>query len=173
MASDLVAQLPGLSGSWTWKPTSACDASRSVSHGRELPIGYCVYVCVTAHISSVISHRSESFWDSARVNVHVFGFLRGTQTSYMTPVLTRTPHSCLFSSQFRYIFFSFVAIMMLCTHAEMLNFPTSDFHWSPFVLSIGAGGLLYVQSKINAGLEKEKACLVGRICACFDEKGLL
>lgn len=52
-------------------------------------------------------------------------------------------------------------MMMLCTYADMLNFPTSVFHWSPFVLSGGGGGggerLLYVHLKINTGLEKEKA----------------
>lgn len=52
----------------------------------------------------------------------------------------------------------------MCTHAEMLNFPTSVFHRSPFA---------YVHSKIKTGLVKEKACLFGRIYACFDEKALL
>lgn len=37
----------------------------------------------------------------------------------------------------------------------------------------GGGGLLFAHLKINSGLVKEKAGLLGRICACFDEEALL
>lgn len=37
----------------------------------------------------------------------------------------------------------------------------------------GGGVLLFTHLKINSGLEKEKAGLLGRICACFDEEALL
>lgn len=33
--------------------------------------------------------------------------------------------------------------------------------------------MLFAHLKINSGLEKEKAGLLGRICACFDEETLL
>lgn len=33
--------------------------------------------------------------------------------------------------------------------------------------------MLFTHLKINSGLEKEKAGLLGRICACFDEEALL